>query len=413
MRRSTLPRPDVPLHAATIGIPIGAPTVLEPSTATKFVPGRSSGAPNVWVYRYLHPFTRWRLSIATHAEPGSNKLSLGGFRIAPQERTSMPGFDSDREAVGLAIGMEEKVDWSRLLGVGGPLARRDMTRLVGGKCVLHPTPDARVGQPRDAELLNFAVACFKDVESRAGFRLITGQDMGHGVMFDGHASSLRYLNLRFDGCVVADTSKPTGEGNFHVLAGMLRAFSLPLDRATVGLIGCGNIGMHLVAKLRERGTTILALEPNAVRHAEVASLGIDVWPAEEKLAFLRQPMDALAVNASGGSLDGPAIEAIAANERLKVVCGSENLVMPDPAAGAEALRAAGKIYCPTELGGMMGYLTAAEEYLLRLERETLDVRSMIEAAAMLERPAYEATTRVISGGYTASFEEEMRMVSGE
>ena len=403
----------MPLHASTIGVPLGAPTILEPAAATKLVPGRPTGAPNVWVYRYLHPFTRWRLSIATHAEPGSGKLSLGGFRIAPQERTSMPGFDSDREAVGLAIGMEEKVVWSRLIGVGGPLARRDMSRLVGGKCVLHPTPDARVGQPRDAELLNFAVACFKDLEARAGFRLITGQDLGHGMMFDGHTTSLRYLNARFDGCVVADTSKPTGEGNFHVLAGMLRAFDCQLDGATVGLIGCGNIGMHLVAKLRERGATILALESDPTRRAEVAALGIEVWPAEEKVAFLRTRMDAVAVNASGGTLDAPAIEAIAANERLKVVCGSENLVMPDHATGSDALRAARKVYCPTELGGMMGYQTAVEEYLSRLERVTFDVQSMMEAAALLERPAYEATRRVISGGFTASFEDEVRTVSRE
>jgi len=413
MKRSTLPRPDVPLHATTIGVPIAAPTILAPAAASKLVPAQSMGAPKIWVYRYLHPFTRWRLSIATHAEPGSGKLSLGGFRIAPHERTSLPGFDSDREAVALAIGMEEKVTWSRLIGVGGPLARRDMGRLVGGKCVLHPTPDARVGQPRDAELLNFAVSCFRDVEARAGFRLITGQDMGHGMMFDGHTHSLRYLNTRFDGCVVADTSKPTGEGNFHVLVGMLLAFGVPIERATVGLIGCGNIGMHLVERLREQGTTILALESNASRRAEVAALGIEVSPAEEKLAFLRRPMDAVAVNASGGSLDEPAIAAMAANARLKVVCGAENLVMADHAAGSDALRGARKAYCPTALGGMMGYLTAVEEYLARLEREPFDVQSMLVAAGLLERRAYEATTRVISRDFTVSVADAVRALSGE
>src|SRR3954466_13063139 len=238
--------------------------VLQPTDSQRIVSSlRESRNPSVWVYRFTHPDTGWILSIATHAEPGSQKLSLGGFRIAPEERTSAPGFNSDREAVGLAIGMEEKVYWSRLLGVGGPLAQRQIDRIVGGKCVLHPTPEARIGQPRDAELLDFAVACFKDVEARGGFRLTTGQDLGHGVMFDGRTQSLQYLNARFKGSVVADTSKPTGEGNFHVLAGMLRAFDLPLEAATVGLIGCGNIGMHLVGKLRAHGTTVLALESNA------------------------------------------------------------------------------------------------------------------------------------------------------
>src|SRR5205085_7151625 len=130
------------------GAPV--PAILTPS---------DTGA-QVWVYRYTDAANGWRLSIATCAPPQSGKLSLGGFRIAPEERTSAPGFDSDREAIGLALGMEEKVYWSRLLGIGGPLARRQIARIVGGKCVLHPTPEARVGQPRDTELLDFAVACF-------------------------------------------------------------------------------------------------------------------------------------------------------------------------------------------------------------------------------------------------------------
>jgi hypothetical protein len=197
----------VPVTFTRAGAPAPAPTVLEPAATARLAPDLiGTGGPKVWVYRYVHPFTRWRLSIATHAEPGSGKLSLGGFRIAPEARTSTPGFDSDREAIGLALGMEEKVFWSRLLHVGGPLALRDTRRIVGGKCVLHPTPDARVGQPRDFELLDFAVACFRDVEARAGFHLTTGQDLGHGLMSDGRTQSLEYLNRQFKGSVIADTS---------------------------------------------------------------------------------------------------------------------------------------------------------------------------------------------------------------
>jgi hypothetical protein len=393
-------------------VPIGAPTILEPAVAGKLAPDLSTGTPRVWVYRYLHPFTRWRLSIATHAEPGSQKLSLGGFRIAPEARTSSPGFDSDREAVGLAIGMEEKVYWSRLIEVGGPLALRDTGRIVGGKCVLHPTPEARVGQPRDFELLDFAIACFKDVEARAGFRLTTGQDLGHGLMSDGRTQSLAYLNARFKGSVVADTSRPTGEGNYQVLAGMLRAFDVPLERATVGLIGCGNIGMYLLGRLRERGTTLLALESNAARRAEVAALGVEVYAPEQKDEFLRRPMDAVAVNAAGGSLDPRAVALIGANERLRVVCGSENLVMPDHAAGAEALRAAGKAYAPTELGGMMGYLTAVEEYLARAAGVPFDVATLLEAAKKLEGASHAATKYARERDFAISFEDAMRTVCG-
>jgi hypothetical protein len=401
----------VPVHTSSVGVPIGAPIVLEPAAAAKLVPHSSTDVPRVWVYRYVHPFTRWRLSIATHAEPGSQKLSLGGFRIAPEERTSAPGFDSDREAVGLAIGMEEKVQWSRLLRVGGPLARRESGRIVGGKCVMHPTPEARVGQPRDAELLDFAVACFKDVESRGGFRLTTGQDLGHGVMADGRTQSLQYLNARFKGSVVADTSRPTGEGNFHVLAGMLRAFDIPLERATVGLIGCGNIGMHLVGRLREHGSALFALEANATRRAEVAALGVEVFAPAQKDTFLRRAMDGIAVNAAGGSLDPATVSILAANERLKVVCGSENLVMPDHAAGSEALRAAGKAYAPTELGGMMGYLTAVEEYLSRVDGVPFDVQTLLDAARALDGAAYAATRYARERDFAVGFEDAVRAVA--
>ncbi|HWJ23922.1 MAG TPA: hypothetical protein VNS52_16320, partial [Gemmatimonadaceae bacterium] len=107
-----------------------SPTILDalPPTVTHDVLGPDAvrrldpavGEADVWVYRYRHADTGWTLSVATLAPPGSGKLSLGGFRIAPEERTSRPGYDDDREAIELAVGMEEKVYWSRVLRVGGP-----------------------------------------------------------------------------------------------------------------------------------------------------------------------------------------------------------------------------------------------------------------------------------------------------
>jgi hypothetical protein len=399
--------------SASVGAPrqIGAPAIIDPAAAARLVPELAGTAhPKVWVYRYVHPSAGWRLSIATHAEPGSQKLSLGGFRIAPEARTSSPGFDSDREAIELAIGMEDKVYWSRLIHVGGPLALRDKGRIVGGKCVMHPTPDARVGPPRDFELLDFALACFRDVEARYGFHLTTGQDLGHGLMSDGHTKSLQYLNARFPGSAIADTSKPTGEGNFYVLSGMLRGVDIAVERATVGLIGCGNIGMHLIGRLQHEGAAMLAVEPNADRREKLAALGIPAFEPKEKDDFLRRPMDALVVNAAGGSLDPHAIERIGANERIKVVCGSENLVMPDHAAGAEALRSAHKSYAPTELGGMMGYLTAVEEYLAGIAGVPFNVQTMFEAARRLEPAAYEATRYQRQHAFAMTFDDAMRAV---
>ncbi len=388
-------------------------TILQPEAARAIVPELAETRhPDVWVYRYKHDANGWTLSIATHAEPGSQKLSLGGFRIAPDERVKSPGFTTDHEAIGLAMGMEEKVHWSRVIRVGGPLTLRNITRICGGKCVLEPTPDARVGQPRDTELLDWAVQCFRDVEKSGGFFLTTGQDLGHGVMHDGKTQSLAYLNAQYKGSVVADTSRPTGEGNYQLLKGMLRALGIDLAKATVGLIGAGHIGMYMIGKLREHGTTLLVAEARKDRRQELEAMGIKTWAPDRERELMALPMDALVVNAAGGTLDPEAVSTVCANSRVKVVCGSENLVMPEP-ADANRLRDAGKVYAPTELGGMMGYLTAAEEYLSHLEGKPFDVKVLLEAAKRLDTAGFEATTRVKQGGFKESFEDAVLGLYGD
>jgi hypothetical protein len=388
-------------------------TILQPPAARAIVPDLSQARhPDVWVYRYQEETSGWTLSIATHAEPGSQKLSLGGFRIAPESRVNSPGFTTDHEAIGLAMGMEEKVHWSRVIKVGGPLTLRNIARICGGKCVLQPTRGNRVGEPGDAALLNWAVDCFKDVEAVGGFFLTTGQDLGHGVMSDGRTQSLEYLNHRYKGSVVADTSKPTGEGNYQLLKGMLRGLDTDIATATVGLIGAGNIGVHIIARLKSQGTTMFVLEARDDRRREIEALGIKTWAPEDKQAFLAMPMDAVVVNAAGGTLDAETVGTVCANKRVRVVCGSENLVMPN-ASGAERLRDAGKVYAPTELGGMMGYLTAAEEYLSHLERQVFDVRTLLDAARRLDAAGYEAAARVKAGGFKESFEDAVLALYGD
>ena len=233
--------------------------VLSPAEALNLAPeiGRHPSA-KVWVYRYAHAVEPWRLSIATHAQPGSRMLSLGGFRIAPESRTSIPGWNPDHEAIDLAIGMDEKVYWSRLLKIGGPHVQRDFSRIVGGKCVMQPTAGSRVGEPRDRELLDFAIECFKDVE-KMGFFLTTGQDLGHGIMSDGRTPSLHYLNAQYKGSVISDTGAPTAEGNYWMLVGQLKGAGIPLKGAVVGLIGAGNIGRHIIDHLLDDGARRLHL----------------------------------------------------------------------------------------------------------------------------------------------------------
>jgi hypothetical protein len=383
--------------------------ILEPTDSQRVVPSLRDSPSKIWVYRFTHPDRGWILSIATHAEPGSKKLSLGGFRIAPRERTDVPGFDPDKEAIRLALGMEEKVYWSRVLHVGGPRARRDMRRIVGGKCVLQPTDDARIGQPHDYALLDWALGCFAEMERESDVLLTTGQDLGHGMMHDGKNTSLNYLASRFHGCVTADTSLPTGEGNYNVLKGMLAAAGIQASNATVGLIGVGNIGKHVMDRLLADGSTVLAIDANPTRRTEIDAAGARAMTPEQKMEMLIEPMDALVVNAAGGSLDDQTIAACAANPRLKVVCGSENLAMKD-LNGPAKLLAAKKLYCPTALGGMMGYLTAVEEYLTIKDGLRFEIRQMLEASKRLEVVGRQASSLIRASNYSITFEEAAEQI---
>ncbi len=386
-------------------------TVLEPESCRELSPDLED---ELWVYRYHLPDPGWTLSVATYARPQSNQLSLGGFRIMPRQRVEKLAaaygtYKNDLEAIGLAIGMEGKVARSRLLRAGGPLGRDHLQRVVGGKCVLLPTDDARIGEPRDVALLDFAAFCLNDLVDTAGIVPITGQDLGHGVMSDGRTHSLRYLHQRFHGSVVADTSLPTAEGNFALLRGAMRAFGVDWQDAAVGFIGCGNVGGHVMEQVAKTGARMLAIETNpARRRALREQFGVEVWDRTEKLAFLAKPMDAVVVNANGGTLDPGAVETIKHNARLKIVCGSENLAMPD-SAGELELQAARKLYCHTELCGLFGYLTAVEEYLSKKEKgESFDVvhmvDEMVEAADMLEEPGYAGARRVIERDFAIDLE---------
>ena len=364
---------------------------------------------SVTVYSFEHPANGWRLSIATNAPERSGKLSLGGFRIVPKALAAEPGFDPVKMAAGLAHGMEEKVYWSRILHVGGPLAVRDMGRIVGGKCVLVPTDDARVGQPRDRQVLDWAIDCLRRFDDDTGIHVVTGQDLGHGIMSDGRTGSLDYMARRFRGCVDADTSKPTGEGNFHLLRGMLAGLDIDLATATVGLVGIGNIGMHLLERLLASGATVLAVETSPARRGAAEKLGVRTFGSEDKAQFLAEPMDAIAVNANKESLDPASVDAIVRNPRLRVVCGSENLAMPDPSS-AETLRVARRSYAPTELGGMMGYLTAVEEYLSLLESKPFDVETLMVASQRLAEAGERAARRQVERDFAISFEDAVREV---
>jgi hypothetical protein len=360
----------------------------------------------VWVYKYTHKQHGWQLSVATHAEPQSKKFSLGGFRIVPAARAT-PQFNPDEEAIGLCVGMEEKVYWSRRIKVGGALGLQNLERIVGGKCVLLPKAGARVGEPLDKEMLDFGIACLKDIESSGGIFLTTGQDLGHGMLSDGTASSLQYMCDRFHGSVSSDTSKPTAEGNYLLLKGALSGLGIKPEKATVGLIGVGNIGEHILSRLHELGVKVLALEALPAKRQAIEAKDIPTFTPDQKAEFLSLPMDALVVNANGGTLDAAALDLISKNDSIEFICGSENLAMPVEHGGT-MLRDARKIYAPTELGGMMGYLTAVEEYLSKQAGKPFSAEQMFVPARKLEEAGLKATEYVLKHNFACTFEDAIR-----
>jgi hypothetical protein len=175
------------------------------------------------------------------------------------------------------------------------------------------------------------------------------------------------------------------------------------------LVGAGNIGRTLLGRLHALGAQVGVVEAVAGTRTALAAAGVATWAAEQRLEAMAGAWDAVAVNAAGGSLDPAACAVLAANPAVRVVCGSENLAMPD-AAGEHTLLAGSTLYAPTELGGMMGYLTAVEEYLARRAGATFDVEPLLAAAERLGVAGEIAARRVVAGGFAESFQDAARAI---
>lgn len=380
--------------------------VFEPASSASFAP-ELKRAP--WLYRYTDSNRGWVLAIATCGEPRSGSLSLGGFRIVPLARAQAPGFSVESEAMRLAIGMEGKVAWSRMLGISGPRGKEYLSKIVGGKCVLLPSPGSRVGEPLDKQLLDFGLECMRHFEETSGIYLTTGEDLGHGMLSGGSDNSLSYMHRRFRGCVVSDTSLPTAEGNYYMLKGMYAGFGHKLAETRTALIGCGNIGMRLLQRLVESGAGAAALDSKPERLMLAKQIGAKICENGRIEDLLSDDIDGLCVNAFAGSLNPALFAVLKGRKKIKLVCGCENLAVAMDNLDSK-LRGLRILYCPTELCGMMGYLTAVEEYIDRRDGFEFKLESMFEAAAGLERIGNEATARAISLNYAKTFEECVREI---
>jgi len=269
---------------------------------------------------------------------------------------------------------------------------------------------ARVGEAEDIELLTFATECLNHFQVETGIAVITGQDLGHGKLSNGTATSLEFLHEQFEGSVLADTSKPTAEGNYYTLVGALNALRIPMKKARLGFVGVGNIGRQVLNRCIEGGAHVIGLEYSAKTRAELQESDIEVWEAERKHEFFKLPVDAFVINANAGTLDTETIIEAAENPELKFICGCENLIMPNP-GDVKILRQHEKIYIPTEDAGMTGYLTAVEENLCAKANKHFDVKVMFEAAKKLEPITEDAVSYIVRNNHTLFFNEALTAVT--
>ncbi len=194
-----------------------------------------------------------------------------------------------------------------------------------------------------------------------------------------------------------------------MLRGCLQGLGIDINKARIGLIGCGNIGDHLVTRLKEVGAHVEVLEYSEAKRHLVEENGTRAWDPSDKSTFMSLPLDAIAVNANAGTLDMETIEAICRNPELKLVTGCENLAMPDH-RGAQRLQAARKIYTPTEMCGMMGYLTAVEEFLSNQANKPFTYQDMFEPCKKLEEVGLKGTQLVMKKNFACSLEDAVREI---
>lgn len=174
--------------------------------------------------------------------------------------------------------------------------------------------------------------------------LTTGQDFGHGVMSDGKTQSLEYMLPSVSAAMCAPTPPSQLPKVISTpLPELSKASGIKMDASNRRILGCGNIGSYLFERLHAAGAKTYVLEASDAKRKALEERGIPTWGPEDKAEFLKLPIDVLALNANGGSLDAPAIGAINQNEAIEFICGCENLVMPVE-HGAEILRQGRKLY---------------------------------------------------------------------
>ncbi len=138
-----------------------------------------------------------------------------------------------------------------------------------------------------------------------------------------------------------------------------------LSGKTIAMQGIGNVAVHMVAELLDRGVAhIFAsdIDADAVRAARTAfaesKAKVEIVQCErDDWSVLTRECDILAPNAVGGILNPDTIAGI----RAPIVCGAANNQLAELERDALALQDRGIVYVPDFLANRMGIVNCANE----------------------------------------------------
>jgi valine dehydrogenase (NAD+) len=261
--------------------------------------------------------------------------ALGGTRFH--------NYPSEEEA------LNDALDLSRAMAYKNAVAGLD---LGGGKAVIWGDPD----KIKNEALLR---AYGRFVESLGG-RYYTACDVGtYSPDMDVVARETRFVTGRSEangGC--GDSSVLTAFGLFQGMrAAAEHVWGAPtLAGRTVGIVGLGKVGRHLVGHLTADGAAIVATDVNerALEWARTTYPQVDLV-ADER-ALITSDIDVYAPCAMGGALSDETVPVL----RAKVIAGGANNQLAHPGV-EKLLEERGILYAPDYVVNAGGVIQVADE----------------------------------------------------
>jgi leucine dehydrogenase len=234
--------------------------------------------------------------------------------------------------------------------------------LGGGKGVIMLPPERQISAKRRRDVLRD----FGDAVDSLGGRYMTAEDVGTSArdmtVIAEQTRHVTGLSRRRGGS--GDPSPWTALGvHVAIEVSCAEAFaSASLKGRTVAVVGLGNVGGRLAARLARAGAKLIVADVNPARRALADKLGAR-WTSPERA--LTADVDVLAPCALGGILDDETVPAL----RAAVVAGAANNQLADDRI-ADLLHGRGILWAPDFVANAGGIVNISVE----LEPEGYDPR---------------------------------------